>query len=76
MITITKNGAPLDKALYDWNAETKVFSSLENGLTISTELHGCTFKTGYDYTFDTGAMTARSILAMAARSKLAFTVRC
>lgn len=54
MITITKNGKPLDKSLYDWNEKTKVFSSLENGLTISTELDGCTFKTGHRCTFTTG----------------------
>ena len=55
MITVTRNGKPLDKSLYSWDEDTRTFSSKEDRLTISTELNGCTFKTGYNCTLITGS---------------------
>ena len=62
MLTVTKNGKPLDQTLYTYDESNKVFSSSENGLVVHFDGHGgtfktgtgCTFKTGYGCTFDTG----------------------
>ena len=62
--SVTKNGKPLSKRLYKWDADAKVFSSATdrlvldfkscNGVKFKTGF-GCTFDTGSDCTFDTGS---------------------
>ncbi len=47
MLTVTKNGKPLDQTLYMYDKVNKVSSSSEKGLVIHYEGSGCTFKTGY-----------------------------
>lgn len=52
--SVTKNGKPLDPSLYTWDEKTRTFSSTENGLVLDfAGVLGCTFKTGYDCTFNT-----------------------
>jgi hypothetical protein len=65
MITfsVTKYGKVLDPRSYDWNENTKTFSSNEHGLVLDfTSVdevafntgHSCTFLTGSECTFNTG----------------------
>ena len=56
MFSVAQNGKVLDVSKYNWNEETKVFSSKENNLVLYfSEYSRCTFKTGYYCTFITGA---------------------
>ena len=61
---VSKNGKPLDLNLFNWDEETKTFSSSENYLVIDfNNIHCvtfttgsvCTFKTGWGCTFKTGS---------------------
>jgi hypothetical protein len=53
--SVTKNGVALNKSLYTWDPETKVFGTNEDGLVLDfSEWNGVTFKTGYNCTFKTG----------------------
>ncbi len=52
---VTQNGNILDKNKYNWDPETRTFSTTENNLVLDfSELNGCTFKTGSNCTFKTG----------------------
>jgi hypothetical protein len=62
--SVTQNGKELDKKFYNWNEESRTFStnkndlvldfSLLNGITFDTGAY-CIFKTGSNSTFDTGS---------------------
>ena len=55
-ISVTKNGKELDKDLYSWNEETRIFSSNENGLVLDfSDINNCTFKTKSYCTFKAGS---------------------
>jgi hypothetical protein len=52
--SITKNGRPLSKKLYNWDENTKTFSTKENGLVLDfTGVYGVIFNTGSDCIFKT-----------------------
>ena len=71
MLTVLKDGKPLDRALYTYDEHSGVFTSAEHRLviiytgkacTFNTGAYclfqtsgGCTFKTGFNCTFVTGA---------------------
>jgi hypothetical protein len=50
-----RNGKDLDPSLYNWDENTKTFSTKEEGLVLDfTDVSGVTFNTGYFCTFNTG----------------------
>jgi hypothetical protein len=52
--SITKNGRPLSKKLYNWDEKTKTFSTDVDGLALDfTGVSGVTFNIGYNCTFKT-----------------------
>jgi hypothetical protein len=56
IISVTKNGKPLSKDLYNWDEHARTFSTNENGLVLDfTGIDNCTFKTGNYCTFNTGS---------------------
>lgn len=53
--SVTRYGKPLDDNLYNWDDETRTFSTSENNLILDfSNYSNCTFKTGSNCTFDTG----------------------
>jgi hypothetical protein len=55
IISVTKNGKPLSKDLYNWDEHARTFSTNEDGLVLDfTGIVNCTFKTGDNCTFKTG----------------------
>jgi len=53
---VLKDGKPLSLDLFNWDENTKTFSSSEHGLVLDFRtVSDCTFKTGSDCTFKTGA---------------------
>jgi len=54
--SVTRNGRLLDMCEYNWDVNTKTFSSDICGLVLDfTNINGVTFKTGYNCTFKTGS---------------------
>lgn len=54
--SVTKNGVPLDKSLYNWDENTKTFSSNEDNLVLDfSSIIGAVIKTGNCCTIDTGS---------------------
>ena len=52
---VLQNGKPLDLDKFEWDEETKTFSSKENNLVLDfSDLSYCTFNTGYGCTFKAG----------------------
>ena len=52
---VTQNGKELDASKYNWDKETKTFSTLESNLVLDFSNHdGVIFKTGYNCVFKTG----------------------
>jgi hypothetical protein len=57
--SVIKNGKVLDPSLYNWDENTKTFSTKEDGLVLDfTDFIGVTFKTGSECTFNTGSYCA------------------
>ena len=53
---VLQNGKPISLDKFEWNEETKTFSSAKNGLVLDfTGIDGCTFDTGSYCTFKTGS---------------------
>ena len=53
---VLKDGNLLDLDLFEWNENTRTFSSSENGLVLDFNgSNNCTFDTGSDCTFKTGS---------------------
>lgn len=54
--SVTQNGKPLKKSKYNWDENTRTFSTKENNLVLDfRDISGCTFDTGGGCTFDTGS---------------------
>ena len=54
-ITVSKNGKIVDSSEYDWNENTKTFSTNSSGLVLDFgELTGVTIKCGNDCTINSG----------------------
>jgi len=54
--SVTQNGKPLDPSKYNWDENTKTFSTKENNLVLDFLcILNCTFKTGFNCTFNTGS---------------------
>ena len=55
-ITVSKNGQIVDSGKYDWNTNTKTFSTNEDGLVLDFgELENVTIKCGYSCTINSGS---------------------
>jgi hypothetical protein len=55
MFSVTQDGKELDKSKYNWDEQTKIFSTNENNLVLDFgDYFGCTFKTGKNCIFKTG----------------------
>ena len=53
---VLQNGKPLSLDNFEWDENTKTFSSNENNLVLDfVGIDNCTFDTGSDCTFDTGS---------------------
>ena len=53
---VLQNGKPLSLDNFEWDENTKTFSSNENNLVLDfVGIDNCTFKTGLNCTFDTGS---------------------
>jgi hypothetical protein len=54
--SVTQNGNPISKKLYNWDEKTKTFSTKEEGLVLDfIDIDGVTFNTGHSCTFNTGS---------------------
>jgi hypothetical protein len=54
--SVTQNGKPLNPKLYNWDEDTKTFSTNESDLVLDfSKCEGITFNTGYNCTFKTGS---------------------